>query len=123
MSNPANLVYTKEHLWINKEEGTVGITDYAQESLGDILFVDLPSEGDSFEAGEQFSELESSKTTVELKVPFDGEVVEANEKLDDDPEDINDDAFAAWIAKFNINSDIEGAMTAEEYEAFVETLD
>ena len=117
-----SLVYTKEHLWINTEEGTVGITDYAQGELGDILFVDLPEEDAEFAAGDKFTELETSKTTVELALPFDGKVIEANEELDDDPENINEDAMAAWIAKFEMTSEPSDVMTASEYEAFIETL-
>ncbi len=122
MSNPTNLFYTKQHLWVNKEEGSVGITDYAQDSMGDILFVDLPEEGAAFSKGDSFSELESSKTNVELVLPFDGEVTEANEALDDEPEAINEDAFGTWIAKFEIKSELEDVMTAAEYDAYLETL-
>lgn len=122
MANPTNLFYTKAHLWINKEEGTVGITDYAQDELGDILYVDLPSEGDSFSAGDKFTEVESSKTTVELNLPFDGTVAAVNEDLDDSPENINEDAFGTMIAKFDITSELSDVLTAEEYDAFIETL-
>ncbi len=122
MSNPTNLLYTKEHLWINKEEGTVGITNYAQDSLGDILFVDLPEVGTSFSCGDKFTELESSKTNVELSLPFDGEVLEANEELDDEPEKINEDAFGTWIAKFEIKGELSDVMNASEYVAFVDAL-
>ncbi len=122
MSNPTNLFYTKQHLWINKEDGSVGITDYAQDSMGDILFVDLPEEGAAFGKGDTFSELESSKTNVELVLPFDGEVTESNEVLDDEPEAINENAFGTWIAKFEIKSELEDVMTAAEYDAYLETL-
>lgn len=122
MANPTNLFYTKQHLWVNKEEGSVGITDYAQDSMGDILFVDLPEEGSTYSKGDTFSELESSKTNVELILPFDGEVKEANETLDDEPEAINEDAFGTWIAKFEITSELEDVMTASEYDAYLETL-
>ena len=122
MSNPTNLFYTKQHLWVNKEDGSVGITDYAQDSMGDILFVDLPEEGATFGKGDTFSELESSKTNVELALPFDGEVTEANEVLDDEPEAINENAFGTWIAKFEIKSELEDVMTATEYDAYLETL-
>ena len=122
MSNPTNLFYTKQHLWINKEEGSVGITDYAQDSMGDILFADLPEEGATFAKGDTFAELESSKTNVELVLPFDGEVKEVNETLDDEPEAINENAFGAWIAKFEITGDLVDVMSATEYDAYLETL-
>lgn len=117
-----SLVYTKEHLWIDTENGKVGITDYAQGELGDILFVDLPEEDSEFSVGDKFTELETSKTTVELVLPFDGKVVKANEELDDDPENINEDAFGTWIAQFEMTSQPERVMDEAEYKAFIETL-
>ncbi len=118
MANPKDLLYTAEHLWIAVEGDTakIGLTEHAAEELGDILFVDLPSVGDTFAAGEIFSEVESSKTNSELAMPFDGEVVAVNEELDDSPEAINDDAYAAWIAQFKFEGQLEG-MSAADYEA------
>lgn len=117
-----SLVYTKEHVWIDTENNTVGISDYAQGELGDILFVDLPEVDSEFTTGEKFTELETSKTTVELALPFDGKVIEVNEELDDDPENINEDALGTWIAKFEINSPISDVMDSDEYEEYVKTL-
>ncbi len=102
MNIPKELGYTDSHLWINinGDTATVGLTDFAQDRMGDILFIDLPSAGDCFEAGEVFSEVESSKSTQQLTFPFDIEVVEVNGELDDSPENINEDPYGAWIIKF-----------------------
>ena len=110
--------YTKDHLWVTIQGGiaTVGITPYAAEQLGDILFVDLPEVGDEISSGDVFSEVESAKTNSELILPFNGEVVEANDELDDSPELINEDAYEAWIAKFKVDEDVlEGLLSALQY--------
>lgn len=116
MNIPVNLKYTKEHLWldIDGNSAVVGITDYAQEEMGDILFVDLPEPGDTFSAGDTFSELESSKTTQELNLPFDFEISAVNEELDDSPENINEDAYKNWIVKITFG-EVSGLLSCEEY--------
>ncbi|MBE6014618.1 MAG: glycine cleavage system protein GcvH [Lachnospiraceae bacterium] len=116
-----NLKYTKEHVWVLKDGDTVkiGITDYAQDQLGDILFVDLPGVGDTVTAGETFTEVESSKTATEVASPVSGEVVAVNQALDDSPENINEDAFAAWIVEIKTDDDLADLMSAEDYKALV----
>ena len=120
MNIPYELKYSEQHLWflIEDDEVTVGITDFAQENLGDILFVDLPVAGDTFCAEEVFSEVESSKATRELSMPFDFEVTGANEELDDSPELLNEDAYMNYIVKVSTDSSFDMLMDAGEYEEF-----
>ena len=98
---PEDLAYTKDHEWAKAEGDTilVGITDYAQDQLGDIVFVEMPEVGDSFQAGDEFGTLESVKAVSELYLPISGEIVEVNEELDDSPESINQDPYKGWIVK------------------------
>lgn len=119
MGYPADLKYTKEHVWAKVEGDTVklGITDFAQEQLGDILFVDLPEVGTEFSEGDVFTEVESSKTTSEVPIPVSGEVVAVNEDLDDSPENINEDAYASWIVAIKTDASIDGLLSAADYEA------
>lgn len=125
MSNiPAELKYTKEHVWV-KVEGdvaTMGVTDYAQEQLGDVLFVDLPEADEDISAGDVFTELESSKTTSEVSTPVSGTIIESNEELDDSPELINEDAYANWIIKVKLSDDseLDELFSAADYEAGLE---
>ena len=98
---PEDLSYTKEHEWA-KVEGDViivGITDYAQDQLGDIVFVEMPEEGDSFGAGEEFGTLESVKAVSELYIPISGEIIAVNDELEDAPELLNKSPYDAWIIK------------------------
>ena len=122
MAYPEELKYTKEHVWVKKDGDTVklGITDYAQDQLGDILFVDLPDVGAELSSGDVFTEVESSKTATELHVPVSGEVVAVNEDLDDSPEGINEDAYGAWIVEIKTADSIDSLMTAGEYADMVE---
>lgn len=124
MNFPADVKYTKDHVWVKVDGDTakIGITDYAQDQLGDILFVDLPEEGDSLEKGENFTEVESSKTASEVPAPISGEVVAVNELLDDEPEAINEDAFEAWIVEVKIEdaTELDDLMDAAAYEAICE---
>ena len=122
MTYPENLKYTKEHLWVKKDGDTVkiGITDYAQDQLGDILFVDLPSPGDQITAGDTFTEVESSKTASELPAPVSGEIVAVNDELDDSPEKINEAAYDAWIVEVKTDDDLSGLLSAAEYQAGLE---
>lgn len=121
MIYPNNLKYTNDHIWVKAEGDTVkvGITDFAQDQLGDILFVDLPAEGDTFAKGELFVEVESSKTASELHLPFAGEVVKVNEDLDDSPELLNEDAYANWIVEFKAAdlTELDALLSAAAYEA------
>ena len=120
MDYPNDLKYTSDHVWVQIEGMTVlvGITDYAQDILGDILYVDLPAEGDIFAGGEVFAQVESNKTTSELSVPFAGEVVQVNEELDDMPQLINDDPYGAWIVELKVEdmAVLDLLMSAADYE-------
>ncbi len=124
MNFPTDVKYTKDHVWVKVDGDTakIGITDYAQHQLADILFVDLPEEGDSLEKAENFTEVESSKTASEVPAPISGEVVAVNELLDDEPEAINDDAFEAWIVEIKIEdaTELDDLMDAAAYEAICE---
>ena len=124
MIHPDELKYTKDHAWVLAEEDTVkiGITDFAQSQLGDILFVDLPEVGDTFEAGETFTEVESAKTASEVPCPVSGEVIAVNEDLDEDPELINEDPYANWIIQLALEDESEpyDLLSADEYEALIE---
>ncbi|MFZ3173077.1 MAG: glycine cleavage system protein GcvH [Carboxydocellales bacterium] len=124
MTNPKELKYTKEHEWakIAGTRLTVGITHYAQEALGDIVFVELPSVGDKVVAGETFGTVESVKSVSDLYAPVSGEVVEANELVLDSPESMNTDPFgAAWLIVVEMANPEQAAqlLSAEEYEAFL----
>lgn len=118
---PDNLKYTKNHEWVRVEESTVtvGITQYAQEQLGDIVFVELPEPGDSISRGEVLGSIESVKSVSEVYSPVSGEVVEVNEALLDQPEMANEDPYGnGWLVKFKPSnvSEIEELMDAGEYE-------
>ncbi|EMD25526.1 MULTISPECIES: glycine cleavage system protein GcvH [Amycolatopsis] len=118
MSIPQDLKYTKEHEWLNVVDGvaTVGITAFAAESLGDIVFVQLPSVGDTVTAGEVFGEVESTKSVSELYAPVDGEVVEVNEATTDTPELINSDPYAeGWLLKVRLSGDVPALLDAQAY--------
>lgn len=119
MNLPENLRYTKDHVWVLQEGDTVklGITDYAQEQLGDILFVDLPEVGKAFDKGDYFTEIESSKTASEVAIPLSGEVVAVNEELNDSPENINEDAYASWIIELKTGDSLDGLLQAADYKA------
>ena len=124
MSYPPEFLYTKDHEWIRVDEniGTIGITDYAQKELGDIVFVELPKAGDHVTAKESFGTVESVKAVSEIYSPVDGEVVAANPKVQASPELLNADPHGdAWLIRVRLadRSDIEGLMTAEEYEAYI----
>jgi glycine cleavage system H protein len=123
MSYPANYKYTKEHEWIQVDGkvGTVGITDYAQNSLGDIVFVDLPKVGDSIEAGKTFGSVESVKAVSDLFAPVSGTVTAINEELKDAPEKINSDANTTWMLKVELSDakQVDGLLSAADYEKFI----
>jgi glycine cleavage system H protein len=121
MSNiPGDLLYTKEDEWVrvDGDEAVVGITDYAQDSLSDIVFVELPEAGDAFKTNEVFGTVESVKAAADLFMPLDGEVVEANEALLDAPEIINSAPYGdGWMIKVTIEDDsqLSGLMSPEAY--------
>jgi glycine cleavage system H protein len=121
MTYPATYRYTKEHEWIDAGEGKVGITDYAQNTLGDIVFVDLPKVGSSVEKGKVFGSVESVKAVSDLYSPVTGTVLEVNEELATAPEKINTDAHGTWMLKVKIAdpSEVNQLLTAADYEKFV----
>ena len=123
MAYPANYKYTKEHEWISVEgtTGTVGITDYAQSSLGDIVFVELPKVGDVLEAGKIFGSVESGKAVSDLYSPVSGTVTAINEELKDAPERVNADANATWMLKLELKdaTELDKLLSAADYEKFV----
>ena len=122
MSVPEELQYTRSHEWVRREgeTATVGITDHAQDELGDVVFVELPEVGATFDAGEAFGAVESVKAVSDLYAPVGGEVVEVNSALEDAPEKINEDPYGdGWILKLRASG--EGALlSAQEYEQFLE---
>ena len=118
MSIPENLQYTKEHEWLKVEDGvaTVGITAFAAESLGDIVFVQLPDTGSTITAGEVFGEVESTKSVSELYAPVSGEVVEVNGTTSDTPEVINSDPYTeGWLLKVRLTGDVPDLLDAAAY--------
>ncbi|MBL3589988.1 MAG: glycine cleavage system protein GcvH [gamma proteobacterium endosymbiont of Lamellibrachia anaximandri] len=126
MSNtPSELRYAKSHEWVKNEgDGTVtiGITDHAQELLGDLVFVDMPEVGDNVEAGSECAVVESVKAASDIYSPVSGEIIAVNEALDDAPETINDDAFGeGWIFKVKLSdaADLDGLLDAAGYDATV----
>lgn len=124
MNFPTNVKYTNEHEWIRVEGGVayVGITDYAQEQLGDIVFVDIPTEGETLEAGEVFGTIEVVKTISDLFMPVAGEVLEQNETLADKPELVNKDPYGeGWLIKVKpaVDADFDRLLDAEAYKALV----
>ncbi len=125
MAYPTNYRYTKEHEWIDVkgDTATIGITDYAQHELGDVVFVELPSVGSKITAGKTFGSIESVKAVSEIFAPADGEVVEANSALQNKPETVNSDPHgAAWLIRVKLPkpSDINSLLDAKAYEAFIE---
>ncbi len=122
MNIPEDLQYTKSHEWVRIEgdTATIGITDHAQDELGDVVFVELPEEGDTFDAGESFGTVESVKAVSDLYAPVGGEVVEVNSALEDAPENINEDPYGeGWIVKLRITDEAD-LLSPEEYEKVVE---
>ena len=124
MNVPAELKYTKEHEWIRVEgeEAVVGITDYAQSQLGDIVFVECETVGDALEAGETFGTIEAVKTVSDLYLPVAGEVLEFNEELEGEPELVNKDPYGkGWIVKIKINdeTELDGLLNADAYKAII----
>ena len=124
MNFPENVKYTKEHEWIRVEgeEAVVGITDYAQSQLGDIVFVECETVGDALEAGETFGTVEAVKTVSDLYLPVAGEVLEFNEELEGEPELVNKDPYGrGWIVKIKISdeTELDGLLNADAYKAII----
>ena len=122
MNVPEELQYTRSHEWVRREgeTATVGITDHAQDELGDVVFVELPEVGATFDAGEAFGAVESVKAVSDLYAPVGGEVVEVNSALEDAPEKINEDPYGdGWILKLRAGGEGD-LLSAQEYEQFLE---
>ncbi|MXV37510.1 glycine cleavage system protein GcvH [Flavobacteriaceae bacterium Ap0902] len=123
MNIPNELKYTKDHEWvkIDGDTATVGITDYAQSELGDIVFVDVDTEGEELEFGEVFGTIEAVKTVSDLLLPVTGEVLEINERLEDEPELVNSDPYGdGWIIKVKVSEVVEAEMLdAEAYKNLI----
>ena len=125
MSTPEDNRYAKSHEYVHVEGdiGTIGITDYAQKELGDVVFVELPRVGSTLEHADELGSIESVKAVSELFVPVSGEVIEVNERLQDQPELVNTDPYGdGWMIKIRLSdpTEVDELMTAEEYEEFIE---
>jgi len=124
MNIPTNLKYTKDHEWINIEGdiATIGITDFAQSELGDIVYVEIETEGETIEAEEVFGSVEAVKTVSDLFMPISGEIIEFNSELDANPELVNSNPYEnGWMIKVKISdaSEVENLMSAEDYKELV----
>ncbi len=125
MSTPTHLLYTKDHEWIHIHDdntATIGITDFAQSELGDIVFVELKDAGDECVKDDTFGTVEAVKTVSDLYAPMDGEIIEVNEKLDDEPELVNDDPYGeGWMIKIKITdaSQRDDLLSAESYQDLI----
>jgi glycine cleavage system H protein len=124
MSTPLNLNYTKDHEWvlIENDIATIGITNFAQGELGDIVYVEVDTVGEKFDAEEVFGSVEAVKTVSDLFLPLTGEIIEFNELLESEPEKVNDDPYGeGWMIKVQISdsSEIDNLMSAEEYKAMI----
>ena len=119
MNIPTELRYAKSHEWLKEEDGvcTVGLTDFAQDSLGDIVFVNLPQAGDAVTAGEAFGDVESVKAVSDVISPVSGVVLEINEELVDNPAQVNADPYGAWFIQVESVTDTEALLDAGAYEA------
>ncbi len=123
--NPDDIKYHKEHTWVkvSGKKGTIGITDYAQDSLGDIVYIDLPEVDVSVDANSEMSEIESTKATSSVITPVSGKIIKVNEDLAESPEIINEDPYGkGWIAVIELEntSEVDDLMDASEYEKYVE---
>ena len=124
--NPTDRKYTKEHEWIKLEEGSaglLGITHFAQEQLGDVVYLDLPQVGTQLNQHAKFGEVESVKTVSDLYIPVSGKVIEVNQNVMDHPEVVNEDPYGrGWILRVELQdlSELDGLLTAEQYEAVIQ---
>ena len=127
MECPAKLLYTKEHEWVAVDCGTcaVGITDYAQSQLGDVVFVELPQTGTAVKAGETFGVVESVKSVSDLYSPVSGDIAETNADLESEPEIVNDSPYErGWMIKIKMSdeSELDSLLTAEQYGEYINSL-
>ena len=123
MNFPAELKYSKDHEWVKTVDETtvlVGITDFAQSELGDLVFINLPQVDDEVTAEESFCDVESVKAVSDVMSPCTGVIAEVNTELEDEPQMLNEDPYGAWIAKIKDITAFGELMTAEEYEAFIQ---
>ena len=113
------LAYTAEHEWVavDGDVATIGVTDYAADQLGDVVYVDLPAPGTAVTAGQVFGEIESTKSVSELYAPVDGEVIEVNADVDADPAAVNADAYAAWLVRVRVSAPPAGLLDRDAYVA------
>jgi glycine cleavage system H protein len=123
---PEGLYYSKDHEWVKVEgdTGTVGITDHAQSSLGDVVYVELPKAGDAFSAHDTFGSVESVKAVSELFLPVAGEITEVNESLQDEPEKVNSDPYGdGWMVRVRLSNpgEVDGLLNAAEYEDYIKS--
>lgn len=122
---PANLKYTKEHEWalIENDTVTVGITDFAQSALGDIVFLEVPEVGTDLKTGSTFGVVESIKSVSDLYAPVTGEVIAKNSDLEGSPEKINEDAYGSWLIKVKVKNtdELKNLLTPEQYQEFCNT--
>ena len=123
---PENLHYSKDHEWVRVEgdTGTIGISDHAQNSLGDVVYVELPKVGENFAAHDVFGSVESVKAVSELYIPLGGEVLEVNESLQDEPEKVNTDPYGdAWMIRVRVSEpgEVDGLLSAAEYEDYLKS--
>jgi glycine cleavage system H protein len=121
---PEDLSYTKDHEWVRlkEDQATVGITDHAQDQLGDVVYVELPKVGDKFEVSEPFGSVESVKAVSEIYMPLSGTVLEVNESLNDSPEQVNEDPYGdGWmiVVKIDNPAQVDGLLSAAEYEDYI----
>jgi glycine cleavage system H protein len=119
---PKELLYAESHEWLRVENGTatMGITHFAQDQLGDLTFVELPQVGDHVEKGDEIGTVESVKAASEIYAPVSGEIAAVNEDLEEAPEKVNEDPYGnGWIVRFKIEGEVEGLLSAEEYEQLV----
>lgn len=126
MNIPENLKYTKDHEWVavNGGEATVGITDYAQNELGDIVFVEIETEGDTLEKEEVYGTIEAVKTVSDMFMPVSGEITEVNAKLEDEPDVVNKDPYnKGWMIKIKVQdtSELDQLLSAEDYKKLIES--
>ena len=121
--HPAHLKYSTDHEWISVtgETGRIGITDYAQQQLGDVVYVELPEVGRTFKQGEQFGSIESVKAVSDLFCPVSGEVVEVNAALDESPESVNKNAHDVWMIAIKVSypNELSGLLDADEYAGLI----
>lgn len=126
MNIPEGIKFSKTHEWVlytGEDTARIGISDYAQNAMGDIVFINLPEVGDELTAGEAFADMESVKAVEDVLSPVGGTVIDVNTDLGDSPQLLNEDPYGSWIAELSGVTEIDGLMNAEEYKAFCEAED